>query len=191
MEQNESEKCRKASLYYSKKQKRWKINKIILCFRNVPPSRPYQQELITTDGVSLAYASVENSPYLECNLTENTETSKDNPNHNQIEENKTTETGSWHNFSVNPRPTCKSNAAVWRYIIETVRKTEKERVANTRKCSPKYQRTIKLYICCWRTTPILLWNYQLSIFIHMYLSLIHIWRCRRYAVCRSRWSPYH
>ena len=23
------------------------------------------------------------------------------------------------------------------------------------------------------------------------LSLIHIWRCRRYAVCRSRWSPYH
>eukprot|EP00826_Nyctotherus_ovalis_P004772 TRINITY_DN11053_c0_g2_i1.p1 TRINITY_DN11053_c0_g2~~TRINITY_DN11053_c0_g2_i1.p1 ORF type:complete len:127 (-),score=21.13 TRINITY_DN11053_c0_g2_i1:23-403(-) len=30
---------------------------------------------------------------------------------------------------------------------------------------------------------------------HMYsaliLSLIHICRCRRYAVCRSRWSPYH
>ena len=25
----------------------------------------------------------------------------------------------------------------------------------------------------------------------LYLSLIHIWRCRRYAVCRSRWSPYH
>eukprot|EP00826_Nyctotherus_ovalis_P028895 TRINITY_DN22774_c0_g1_i3.p2 TRINITY_DN22774_c0_g1~~TRINITY_DN22774_c0_g1_i3.p2 ORF type:complete len:109 (+),score=3.64 TRINITY_DN22774_c0_g1_i3:285-611(+) len=24
-----------------------------------------------------------------------------------------------------------------------------------------------------------------------YLSLIHICRCRRYAVCRSRWSPYH
>ena len=24
-----------------------------------------------------------------------------------------------------------------------------------------------------------------------FLSLIHIWRCRRYAVCRSRWSPYH
>ena len=23
------------------------------------------------------------------------------------------------------------------------------------------------------------------------LSLIHIWRCRRYAVCRSRGSPYH
>eukprot|EP00826_Nyctotherus_ovalis_P003045 TRINITY_DN1060_c0_g1_i12.p1 TRINITY_DN1060_c0_g1~~TRINITY_DN1060_c0_g1_i12.p1 ORF type:complete len:227 (-),score=72.55 TRINITY_DN1060_c0_g1_i12:20-700(-) len=27
--------------------------------------------------------------------------------------------------------------------------------------------------------------------IPMYLSLIHICRCRRYAVCRSRWSPYH
>eukprot|EP00826_Nyctotherus_ovalis_P032605 TRINITY_DN2626_c0_g5_i2.p1 TRINITY_DN2626_c0_g5~~TRINITY_DN2626_c0_g5_i2.p1 ORF type:complete len:334 (-),score=98.46 TRINITY_DN2626_c0_g5_i2:22-999(-) len=26
---------------------------------------------------------------------------------------------------------------------------------------------------------------------HLYLSLIHICRCRRYAVCRSRWSPYH
>eukprot|EP00826_Nyctotherus_ovalis_P033122 TRINITY_DN26728_c0_g2_i1.p1 TRINITY_DN26728_c0_g2~~TRINITY_DN26728_c0_g2_i1.p1 ORF type:complete len:125 (+),score=14.73 TRINITY_DN26728_c0_g2_i1:116-490(+) len=25
----------------------------------------------------------------------------------------------------------------------------------------------------------------------LYLSLIHICRCRRYAVCRSRWSPYH
>eukprot|EP00826_Nyctotherus_ovalis_P066682 TRINITY_DN9884_c0_g1_i3.p2 TRINITY_DN9884_c0_g1~~TRINITY_DN9884_c0_g1_i3.p2 ORF type:complete len:112 (+),score=31.93 TRINITY_DN9884_c0_g1_i3:143-478(+) len=25
----------------------------------------------------------------------------------------------------------------------------------------------------------------------MNLSLIHICRCRRYAVCRSRWSPYH
>ena len=28
-------------------------------------------------------------------------------------------------------------------------------------------------------------------FTQGYLSLIHIWRCRRYAVCRSRWSPYH
>ena len=27
--------------------------------------------------------------------------------------------------------------------------------------------------------------------IWTHLSLIHIWRCRRYAVCRSRWSPYH
>eukprot|EP00826_Nyctotherus_ovalis_P033396 TRINITY_DN27044_c0_g1_i1.p1 TRINITY_DN27044_c0_g1~~TRINITY_DN27044_c0_g1_i1.p1 ORF type:complete len:100 (+),score=7.64 TRINITY_DN27044_c0_g1_i1:65-364(+) len=25
----------------------------------------------------------------------------------------------------------------------------------------------------------------------MYLSLIHICRCRRYAVCRTRWSPNH
>ena len=27
--------------------------------------------------------------------------------------------------------------------------------------------------------------------IHWDLSLIHIWRCRRYSLCRSRWSPYH
>ena len=26
---------------------------------------------------------------------------------------------------------------------------------------------------------------------HLYLSLIHIWRCRRIERCRSRWSPYH
>ena len=26
---------------------------------------------------------------------------------------------------------------------------------------------------------------------HFILSLIHIWRCRRYSLCRSRWSPYH
>ena len=25
----------------------------------------------------------------------------------------------------------------------------------------------------------------------LYLSLIHIWRCRRRLRCRSRWSPYH
>ena len=29
------------------------------------------------------------------------------------------------------------------------------------------------------------WNYVNS------LSLIHIWRCRRSTLCRSRWSPYH
>ena len=28
-------------------------------------------------------------------------------------------------------------------------------------------------------------------FIPKMLSLIHIWRCRRYSLCRSRWSPYH
>ena len=25
----------------------------------------------------------------------------------------------------------------------------------------------------------------------VHLSLIHIWRCRRSTLCRSRWSPYH
>ena len=27
--------------------------------------------------------------------------------------------------------------------------------------------------------------------MYIYLSLIHIWRCRRIERCRSRWSPYH
>ena len=27
--------------------------------------------------------------------------------------------------------------------------------------------------------------------IYLRLSLIHIWRCRRSTLCRSRWSPYH
>ena len=38
-----------------------------------------------------------------------------------------------------------------------------------------------------------LW-YQNQIFAqhhNLHLSLIHIWRCRRYSLCRSRWSPYH
>ena len=27
--------------------------------------------------------------------------------------------------------------------------------------------------------------------LSLYLSIIHIWRCRRIERCRSRWSPYH
>ena len=27
--------------------------------------------------------------------------------------------------------------------------------------------------------------------LYLFLSLIHIWRCRRSTLCRSRWSPYH
>ena len=30
-----------------------------------------------------------------------------------------------------------------------------------------------------------------SLWTTLPLSLIHIWRCRRPRVCRSRWSPYH
>ena len=33
-------------------------------------------------------------------------------------------------------------------------------------------------------------GYPMSGLAHT-LSLIHIWRCRRYSLCRSRWSPYH
>ena len=34
--------------------------------------------------------------------------------------------------------------------------------------------------------PIMLINWAARL-----LSLIHIWRCRRSTLCRSRWSPYH
>ena len=39
----------------------------------------------------------------------------------------------------------------------------------------------------------LLWtvSYAIMLQIYIFLSLIHIWRCRRYSLCRSRWSPYH
>ena len=35
------------------------------------------------------------------------------------------------------------------------------------------------------------WNFMLTEEKKHRLSLIHIWRCRRYSLCRSRWSPYH
>ena len=42
-----------------------------------------------------------------------------------------------------------------------------------------------------RMTKITFWC-PLCAFVQCpYLSLIHIWRCRRSYACRSRWSPYH
>ena len=36
------------------------------------------------------------------------------------------------------------------------------------------------------------YNTSLLLFLlSLLLSLIHIWRCRRSTLCRSRWSPYH
>ena len=34
-------------------------------------------------------------------------------------------------------------------------------------------------------------NMTIMCIIFCNLSLIHIWRCRRSTLCRSRWSPYH
>nr|XP_022345781.1 multiple epidermal growth factor-like domains protein 10 isoform X1 [Crassostrea virginica] len=93
--------------------------------RKLPISRPYQQEHITTDTVSMDYASVENNTYLECNLTENTEILIDGPNQNQLEENKTKETGSGHYFSVNQDPN--PNADIWKSIKETVKKNRERK----------------------------------------------------------------
>ena len=43
--------------------------------------------------------------------------------------------------------------------------------------------------------PVLAWyaysRFSFSCRISKYLSLIHIWRCRRSTLCRSRWSPDH
>ena len=91
----------------------------------MPISGPYQQEHITTDTVSMDYASVENNTYLECNLTENTEILIDGPNQNQLEENKTKETGSGHYFSVNQDPN--PNADIWKSIKETVKKNRERK----------------------------------------------------------------
>ena len=44
----------------------------------------------------------------------------------------------------------------------------------------------------WRPSPS--WISKSWTFIcwrYLELSLIHIWRCRRSTLCRSRWSPYH
>ena len=100
-------------------------NKIISCFRKLPPSRPYQQEHITTDTVSMGYSSVENNTYLQCNLTENTEILNDSPNRNHLEGNKTSETGSGHYFSVNKDPN--SNADIWKSIKETLKKNRERK----------------------------------------------------------------
>ena len=40
------------------------------------------------------------------------------------------------------------------------------------------------------TTVTLQWHYS-DTTVTLQLSLIHIWRCRRSTLCRSRWSPYH
>ena len=91
----------------------------------MPLSRPYQQEHITTDTVSIGYASVENNTYLECNLKGNTELLIDGPSHNQLEENKTSETESGHYISVNRDPNY--NADIWKSIKETVKKNRERK----------------------------------------------------------------
>eukprot|EP00826_Nyctotherus_ovalis_P010700 TRINITY_DN12809_c0_g1_i1.p1 TRINITY_DN12809_c0_g1~~TRINITY_DN12809_c0_g1_i1.p1 ORF type:complete len:365 (+),score=93.87 TRINITY_DN12809_c0_g1_i1:74-1168(+) len=44
---------------------------------------------------------------------------------------------------------------------------------------------MRVTVCEYKENPELIFNRDIG------LSLIHICRCRRYAVCRSRWSPYH
>ena len=73
------------------------------------------------------------------------------------------------------------------------------------KCSVYTSRDI-LYLLCYipprwfvrRIVLYMLHEYQICVYSRLYhidtiiyLSLIHIWRCRRSTLCRSRWSPYH
>eukprot|EP00826_Nyctotherus_ovalis_P011633 TRINITY_DN13027_c0_g1_i13.p2 TRINITY_DN13027_c0_g1~~TRINITY_DN13027_c0_g1_i13.p2 ORF type:complete len:118 (+),score=14.86 TRINITY_DN13027_c0_g1_i13:125-478(+) len=47
---------------------------------------------------------------------------------------------------------------------------------------------------CNKLITIILWLIILFVYAYgyiLYLSLIHICRCRRSTLCRSRWSPYH
>ena len=44
--------------------------------------------------------------------------------------------------------------------------------------------TLYLNILSWSVGDLCSWKW-------LWLSLIHIWRCRRSTLCRSRWSPYH
>ena len=53
--------------------------------------------------------------------------------------------------------------------------------------SKKYRQILPIYIAI--LFLIVLSN--LTYLLGYFLSLIHIWRCRRSTLCRSRWSPYH
>ena len=49
-----------------------------------------------------------------------------------------------------------------------------------------------LFYFLWpNTLSILSPNIHKNHILKIILSLIHIWRCRRSTLCRSRWSPYH
>ena len=55
---------------------------------------------------------------------------------------------------------------------------------------PKVKVHTAFFLFSWHMA--LRWNYcKQSHWSWFYLSLIHIWRCRRQFLCRSRWSPYH
>ena len=95
------------------------------------------------------------------------------------------------------------------YILDgTVNKSVRAEIFGNTSVVLLYYSSIKLFLCiisCRKCIPCLTakTSYILrritfsckhvpAIIRHVLpLSLIHIWRCRRYAVCRSRWSPYH
>ena len=82
------------------------------------------------------------------------------------------------------------------YGIETYLLTtsEKKYILKLNK-NPTNQLTVlkKIYEDLWDIKFISLKMYYSDndLLLMEYLSLIHIWRCRRSYACRSRWSPYH
>ena len=74
------------------------------------------------------------------------------------------------------------------------------RVIHTSPAVPKYNNhyftdqkwppLMKLTYTCLKS-PVLGQWLKFSQCLCLFLSLIHIWRCRRSTLCRSRWSPYH
>ena len=51
---------------------------------------------------------------------------------------------------------------------------------------PEFSSQLSMFQEWWLIEP----NHSEVPLVHQ-LSLIHIWRCRRSTLCRSRWSPYH
>ena len=48
-----------------------------------------------------------------------------------------------------------------------------------------------IWLYSWGSSVHFFWSKFVSCPCEKVLSLIHIWRCRRSTLCRSRWSPYH
>eukprot|EP00826_Nyctotherus_ovalis_P066470 TRINITY_DN9823_c0_g1_i1.p1 TRINITY_DN9823_c0_g1~~TRINITY_DN9823_c0_g1_i1.p1 ORF type:complete len:417 (-),score=101.65 TRINITY_DN9823_c0_g1_i1:14-1264(-) len=65
-----------------------------------------------------------------------------------------------------------------------------DNLKRTSNCETIEEKTVMKKIFSQRTMEIVLANFEIY-YSNFKLSLIHICRCRRYAVCRSRWSPYH
>ena len=81
-----------------------------------------------------------------------------------------------------------ANNTVWhkKCITECYRNHVRS-VTSTQSCICKTRRMSFCPMLDWQKSQ----TRMLIITCFLHLSLIHIWRCRRSTLCRSRWSPYH